>query len=180
MGAATELTQLAASAYRAAGACPVPNQPGPAPSAGSQAGHLREPAGVVATGDYAAARAARRTGLDMCAIEARGISAMLGRDVVIASTDPVTDKAVTGIDGGEPPCARRGRDGVRRAALDGDSTACCDALNFFASAPSARAWAAEHPSIAGPGPLPGAGRADPDADLRVFAGSLTKAVRPPS
>ncbi|GGS40514.1 hypothetical protein GCM10010221_43950 [Streptomyces parvus] len=88
----------------------------------------------------------------MCAIDALGIPAMLGRDVVISSTDPVTGEAVTvatrdGAATWEPKSAVvfvGQRPGGGSAA-----TACCDALNFFTSDASARAWAAEHPDIPG-------------------------------
>jgi hypothetical protein len=88
----------------------------------------------------------------MCAIDALGIPAMLGMDVVISSTDPVSGEPVTitsrgGATRWEPAGAVvfvGQRPGGGPAA-----TACCDALNFFASDATARAWIAEHPSIPG-------------------------------
>ncbi|MFF3689701.1 organomercurial lyase [Streptomyces sp. NPDC002187] len=72
----------------------------------------------------------------MCAIDALGIPAMLGADVVIFSTYPVTGEAVTVTTRGgaavwEP-------EGVvvfvgQRPGGGPAATACCDALNFFAS-----------------------------------------------
>ncbi|MBW1600438.1 alkylmercury lyase family protein [Streptomyces sp. JJ38] len=88
----------------------------------------------------------------MCAIDALGIPAMLDADVVISSTDPVT---------GEPVTVTTARGTTRWAPRDAvvfvgqrpgggpAATACCDALNFFASAASARAWAEEHPEVPG-------------------------------
>ena len=88
----------------------------------------------------------------MCAIDALGIPAMVDRDVVISSTDPVTGEPVTVTTRGaaatwEPKGAVvfvGQRPGGGPAA-----TACCDALNFFTSAATAHAWIAEHPGIPG-------------------------------
>lgn len=84
----------------------------------------------------------------MCAIDALGIPAMLGRDGVISSTDPVTGEAVSvtatsGTTVWEPPRAvvfigRRPGSGPAAAV-------CCDALNFFTSRASASTWARAHP-----------------------------------
>ncbi|MFE5480947.1 alkylmercury lyase family protein [Streptomyces sp. NPDC056527] len=88
----------------------------------------------------------------MCAIDALGIPAMLDVDVVISSTDPVTGKPVTVTtqhgatvwDPQEAVVFVGQRPGGGPAA-----TACCDALNFFTSAASAHAWAADHPGLPG-------------------------------
>ncbi|GLV95115.1 MULTISPECIES: alkylmercury lyase family protein [Streptomyces] len=88
----------------------------------------------------------------MCAIDALGISAMLGQDVVIASSDPVDGRPVTvtctgGTTVWEPAAAVvfvGRRDGVGPAA-----TLCCDALNFFTSHASAEQWQQEHPEVRG-------------------------------
>ncbi|MDX2403964.1 alkylmercury lyase family protein [Streptomyces microflavus] len=88
----------------------------------------------------------------MCAIDALGIPPMLGRDAVIASTDPVTGEPVTvtsdsGLMDWEPAGAVvfvGQRPGGGPAA-----TACCEALNFFTSQASARTWTAAHPEIPG-------------------------------
>ncbi|GGO45999.1 organomercurial lyase [Streptomyces lasiicapitis] len=89
----------------------------------------------------------------MCAIDALGIPAMLGRDVVITSADPVTGESVTvtGEDGRmvwEPAAAvvfvgRRG--GCSGPAAE----VCCDTLNFFTGAVSARTWIEQHPEVNG-------------------------------
>jgi hypothetical protein len=89
----------------------------------------------------------------MCAIDALGIPAMLGRDVVITSADPVTGEPVTVTAGPDrttvwEPCGtvvfvgRRGRSGPA-------ATLCCHALNFFTSTASARTWARERPDVTG-------------------------------
>ncbi|WP_331753325.1 alkylmercury lyase family protein (plasmid) [Streptomyces sp. NBC_00637] len=88
----------------------------------------------------------------MCAIDALGIPAMLGQDVVISSTDPVTDESVTvtstaGTMRWEP------RDAVvvvgQRPGGGPAATACCDALNFFTCAETARAWLGRQPDVSG-------------------------------
>lgn len=88
----------------------------------------------------------------MCAIDALGISAMLDRDAEITSTDPVTGEPITvttrdGTATWEPAGAVvfvGQRPGGGPAA-----TACCDALNFFWSHATARAWISEHPEVSG-------------------------------
>ncbi|MFD8644199.1 MULTISPECIES: alkylmercury lyase family protein [Streptomyces] len=88
----------------------------------------------------------------MCAIDALGIAAMLGQDVLVASSDPVDERPVTiAFTGGaprwEPPSAVVF---VGRRAEPGPAAAvCCDALNFFADRSTAEAWARQHPEING-------------------------------
>ncbi|MCM2394073.1 organomercurial lyase [Streptomyces albipurpureus] len=88
----------------------------------------------------------------MCAIDALGIPAMLGRDVVISTSDPVTGSPVTVTTRGgktmwEP------REAVvfvgQRPGGGPAAATCCDALNFFTGDASARAWAEEHPEVPG-------------------------------
>ncbi|MFE4801538.1 organomercurial lyase [Streptomyces sp. NPDC056708] len=88
----------------------------------------------------------------MCAIDALGIPAMLKTDIVISSTDPATGEPITVTSRGgttlwEPQSAvvfvGQRPDGGPAA------TACCDALNFFASDATARTWIAEHPGFPG-------------------------------
>lgn len=88
----------------------------------------------------------------MCAIDALGIPAMLGRDTVITSSDPITGESVTvtsdsGRTAWEPTTAvvfvgRRGGSGPA-------AEVCCDTLNFFTSRASAERWTAQHPEVAG-------------------------------
>ncbi|MFF8378209.1 organomercurial lyase [Streptomyces sp. NPDC015661] len=111
----------------------------------------------------------------MCAIDALGIPAMLGRDVVIASTDPVTGESVTiSSDGGRttwaPPSAVVF---VARGALSGPAAStCCGTLNFFASRDSAEAWAGQHPDV--PGRIAGRAEAE-EAGRHIFGPLLTDA-----
>ncbi|KOU70339.1 alkylmercury lyase family protein [Streptomyces diastaticus] len=88
----------------------------------------------------------------MCAIDALGIPAMLGRDVVISSTDPVTGEPVTLTTAGEATVWRPASAVVfigQRPGGGPAATACCDALNFFTSDHNAGAWAREHPEVPG-------------------------------
>ncbi|WP_370413654.1 alkylmercury lyase family protein [Streptomyces fradiae] len=97
----------------------------------------------------------------MCAVDALGIPAMLGRDAVISSTDPVTGEPVTVTSTGgttvwEPESAvvyvgRRGCSGPAE-------TVCCDTLNFFTSRASATTWSKRHPDV--PGEIVGQDRAE--------------------
>lgn len=88
----------------------------------------------------------------MCAIDALGISAMLGQDVMVSSSDPVDGRPVTvtfvgGAARWEPAEAVvfvGRRDGAGPAA-----TVCCDALNFFTGRASAEQWTREHPEVKG-------------------------------
>ncbi len=89
----------------------------------------------------------------MCAIDALGIPAMLGQDVVITSADPVTGEPVTVTAGPDRTTAwQPGRAVVflgSRSCSGPAATVCCDALNFFTSTASARTWAREHPDVTG-------------------------------
>ncbi|MEU9716219.1 alkylmercury lyase family protein [Streptomyces sp. NPDC085524] len=88
----------------------------------------------------------------MCAIDALGIPAMLGRDVVISSADPVTGELVTVTTRGETALWEP-EDAVvfvgQRPGGGPAAATCCDALNFFVGDASARTWAAEHPQVPG-------------------------------
>ncbi|MFF4267064.1 alkylmercury lyase family protein [Streptomyces virginiae] len=88
----------------------------------------------------------------MCAIDALGVSAMLGQDVTVSSADPVDGQTVTvtftnGAATWEPAAA------VvfvgRRQGAGPAAAVCCDALNFFASRPSAEQWQLAHPEVRG-------------------------------
>ncbi len=89
----------------------------------------------------------------MCAIDALGMSAMLGRPVTITATGPDTGRIITvNADGSQ---ARwHPRTAVVFAGSAGD--ACrpaadrsCGYINFFASRRAARAWARRHPEVTG-------------------------------
>lgn len=100
----------------------------------------------------------------MCAIDALGISAMLGRDTRIRSTDPHNGRPVTvTVHHGQAewePATAVVVNGV--TATDADYCSpdaarpivpaidrCCTVLNFFTNRASARAWLAEHPAVSG-------------------------------
>ncbi|WP_165988493.1 alkylmercury lyase family protein [Streptomyces sp. YIM 98790] len=88
----------------------------------------------------------------MCAIDALGVSAMLGQDVTVSSSDPLDGRPVTvtfvgGTARWEPAEAVvfiGRREGAGPAAL-----VCCEALNFFAGRASAERWARAHPEVKG-------------------------------
>jgi len=89
----------------------------------------------------------------MCAIDALGIPAMLGQDVVITSRDPVTGEPVTVTAGPDRTTVWQPGGTVvytgSRSCSGPAATVCCDALNFFTSTASARTWAREHPDVTG-------------------------------
>ena len=89
----------------------------------------------------------------MCAIDALGIPAMLGRGVVITSRDPVTGEPVTVTAGPDRATVWQPGGTVvylgSRGCPGPAATVCCDALNFFTSTASARTWAREHPDVTG-------------------------------
>ncbi|WP_049564014.1 alkylmercury lyase family protein [Nonomuraea sp. SBT364] len=105
----------------------------------------------------------------MCAIDALGIAAMLGRDVRITSADPHDGRPVTvevtaagqacwspasavvyagqqaACDTCPPAPAQASAPGARSAAAE----VCCGYVNFFADSASARTWAEAHPQVSG-------------------------------
>ncbi|MEN8654824.1 alkylmercury lyase family protein [Streptomyces sp. 21So2-11] len=86
----------------------------------------------------------------MCAIDALGMSAMLGQDTVITSTDPHTGEPVrvttSGIEAAFTPA-----DAVVVYAASGATgrsvDTCCTTINFFASQDSADAWITTRPHL---------------------------------
>jgi hypothetical protein len=88
----------------------------------------------------------------MCGIDALGIPEMLGEDVRIDTTDPVTGKpiTVTSIDRQTTWDPIDAVAFIVAAAGGGPSAdCCCDYLNLFTSSATAEKWAAAHPSIPG-------------------------------
>jgi hypothetical protein len=87
----------------------------------------------------------------MCAIDALGVSAMLGQPVTVGGTAPDSGQRVTvHVDGDqatwEPPTA------VVLAATTADCCApsverTCGYINFFTTDAAARAWAGDHPDL---------------------------------
>jgi Alkylmercury lyase len=107
----------------------------------------------------------------MCAVDALGIHAMLGRDTLVTSVDPQSGESVEVV-------IRRGQamwrpatalvfvgsdttasavpgagccpaDGSTRACTVAAADRCCGVMNFFTSTDSARAWMAAHPQVSG-------------------------------
>ena len=89
----------------------------------------------------------------MCAIDALGMSAMLGRPVTITAAEPDTGRIIT-VHADGIRARWRPRTAVVFAGSVGD--ACrpaadrsCGYINFFASRRAARAWARRHPEVTG-------------------------------
>jgi hypothetical protein len=89
----------------------------------------------------------------MCAIDALGVPAMLGRDATIISTDPRTGHRVSvtvvgGVAVFDPDTAV-----VVYATTSGDGgtgrsvDTCCSTINFFTDTASAQAWINVHPGL---------------------------------
>jgi hypothetical protein len=88
----------------------------------------------------------------MCAIDALGMSAMLGEDTRIDSVDVTTGHPVTVTMAASAsrwdPAGAVVFVGVD-AAGGPSADCCCDYLNFFTDAAAAQAWTAAHPQIPG-------------------------------
>jgi hypothetical protein len=89
----------------------------------------------------------------MCAIDALGMSAMLGRPVTITAAEPGTHRLITiHADGRKAYWNPSTTVVFAGSAADADrpSADCaCSYINFFATARTARAWARRHPEITG-------------------------------
>jgi alkylmercury lyase-like protein len=89
----------------------------------------------------------------MCAIDALGMSAMLGRPVTITAAEPGTGRIITvHADGGQARWNPRAA--VVFAGAAGElgcpsADRSCGYTNFFTSARAARAWARRHPEVTG-------------------------------
>src|SRR5262249_46673907 len=89
----------------------------------------------------------------MCAIDALGISAMLGRPVTITATEPGTGRIVT-VHANRDRAQWDPRRAVVFAGTTGDQGClavdrACGYINFFISARAARAWVGRRPGITG-------------------------------
>jgi hypothetical protein len=113
----------------------------------------------------------------MCAIDALGMSAMLGEDIRIDSVDVTTGHPVTvtmtasttrGVARWDPAEAVVfvGADAAGGPSAD----CCCDYLNFFTDAAAAQAWTAAHPHV--PGQILTQAEAE-DLGVRLFGHLLT-------
>ena len=101
----------------------------------------------------------------MCAVDALGISDMLGGAVTITSTDPASDREITvrvhdGQTEWQPDTAVvlvgsdtavATSDDCRPADLSVVAAAdrCCSVMNFFTDAATAREWLSVHPQVFG-------------------------------
>jgi len=88
----------------------------------------------------------------MCAIDALGVSAMLGQDTVIDSVDVTTGRAVHVTMSGDRAVWDPAEAVVFIGADAGGGPSvdsCCDYLNFFADRAAAEAWATSHPHVPG-------------------------------
>jgi hypothetical protein len=89
----------------------------------------------------------------MCAIDALGMSAMLGRPVAITAAEPGTGRAITvAVDGDQARWAPRtavvfAGDVGERGCPSADR--CCGYISFFTTGRAARAWARRHPEVTG-------------------------------
>ena len=89
----------------------------------------------------------------MCAIDALGISAMLGRPVTITAAEPGTGRLITVKADGNTARWKPTR-AVMFAGATGDDRCpsvdrTCGYINFFTSARAARKWAGNNPGISG-------------------------------
>jgi hypothetical protein len=106
----------------------------------------------------------------MCAIDALGIAAMLGRNVTIASADPVSGaeirvsihngrarwlpaSAVVFVGSDTSPASTGGQlcppEATEQAGTVVAADRCCGVMNFFTTRRTARAWIAAHPTVSG-------------------------------
>jgi Alkylmercury lyase len=89
----------------------------------------------------------------MCAIDALGMSAMLGQPVTIAASEPDTGRAIrVVVDGARARWVPRTAvvfAGATSAAGCPSVDRCCGYINFFTTARAARDWARRHPGITG-------------------------------
>ena len=113
----------------------------------------------------------------MCAIDALGISAMLGADTVVESVDgstgaPVRVVTVAGRTTWDPAGAVVfvGADPCGGPSAD----CCCDYLNFFADRGAAQAWSAAHPAV--PGRILGQAEAE-TLGIELFGSLLSTGMR---
>jgi Alkylmercury lyase len=89
----------------------------------------------------------------MCAIDALGMSAMLGRPVAITAAEPGTGRAITvAVDGDQARWAPRtavvlADDAGEPGCPSADR--CCGHISFFTTGRAARTWARRHPEVTG-------------------------------
>jgi hypothetical protein len=89
----------------------------------------------------------------MCAIDALGMSAMLGRPVTITAAEPGTGRIIT-VHANRDQARWNPRAAVVFAGAAGEpgcpsADRSCGYINFFTSVRAARAWARRHPEVTG-------------------------------
>jgi hypothetical protein len=89
----------------------------------------------------------------MCAIDALGMSAMLGRAVTITASEPDTGRPII-VTVNADQARWTPRSAVVFAGATGDAgipsaDRCCGYISFFTTGRAARAWARRHPDITG-------------------------------
>jgi Alkylmercury lyase len=89
----------------------------------------------------------------MCAIDALGVSAMVGLPVLIESADAATGEPISVLVDGDNsvwnPATAVVYVGRKSGACGPSASVCCGYVNFFATWADAAAWAAAHPEISG-------------------------------
>ncbi|WP_249643827.1 alkylmercury lyase family protein [Nocardia sputi] len=88
----------------------------------------------------------------MCAVDALGIGAMLGTQVIITTTDPVTSDPITITADNQLATAQPATTVVfvgAQAGLGPSAETCCSHLNFFTERRTAQKWADDHPGVDG-------------------------------
>jgi alkylmercury lyase-like protein len=89
----------------------------------------------------------------MCAIDALGISAMLGRPVTITAAEPGTGRVITVHADGDKarwnPESAVVFAGATRDESCHSADRTCGNINFFTSSQAARDWADQHPAVTG-------------------------------
>jgi len=89
----------------------------------------------------------------MCAIDALGMSAMLGHPVTITAAEPGTGRIIT-VHADHDQARWNPRGAIVFAGATGDegcpsADRACGYINFFTSARAARAWVRRHPEVTG-------------------------------
>jgi len=89
----------------------------------------------------------------MCAIDALGMSAMLGKPVMVTAAEPETGRSITvAVDGDEARWRPRSAvvfSGAVAVGVGPSADRCCGYINFFKSARAARGWSGRHPDVTG-------------------------------
>ena len=89
----------------------------------------------------------------MCAIDALGMSAMLGKPILVTAAEPETGRSITvAVDRDEALWRPRTAvvfSGAIAVGAGPSADLCCGYINFFTSARAARGWSGRHPDVTG-------------------------------